>query len=116
MCFLQLVEGAEAKALYGLTLNYKPLEALVDRLLRDTTLSGDQVAEVLNGAGLIPFPDPFVEGFKWDDNGRLIYPGMPDEVIYVAMYTLLYSHTCNCTNWMSGCLHILVQSVFLTCP
>lgn len=98
LCFLQLVEGAEAKALYGLTLNYKPLEALVDRLLRDTTLSGDQVAEVLNGAGLIPFPDPFVEGFKWDDNGRLIYPGMPDEVICVAMYTLLYSHTCSCTN------------------
>ncbi len=80
LCVVQLVEGAEAKALYGLTLNYKPLEALVDRLLRDTTLSGDQVAEVLDGAGLIPFPDPFVEGFKWDDTGRLVYPGMPEEV------------------------------------
>ena len=77
---LQLVEGAEAKALYGLTLNYKPLEALVTRLLRDSTLSGEQVAEVLNGAGLVPFPDPFVEGFQWDENGRLVYPGIEDEV------------------------------------
>jgi len=79
-CVMQLIEGAEVKALYGLTLNYKPLEALVERLLRDTTLSGEQVADVLNEAGVIPFPDPFVEGFKWDDNGRLVYPGMPDEV------------------------------------
>ncbi|DBA75980.1 TPA: hypothetical protein ACH3X2_008914 [Trebouxia sp. C0005] len=75
----ELIEGAEVKALYGLTLNYKPLQALVERLLRDTTLSGEQVADLLNEAGVIPFPDPFVEGFKWDDNGRLVYPGMPDE-------------------------------------
>ena len=79
--WLQLVEGAEAKALYGLTLNYKPLEALVERLLRDTTLSGEQVSEVLEGAGLVPFPDPYVEGFHWDDHGRLIYPGMPDQQV-----------------------------------
>ena len=83
-CVMQLIEGAEVKALYGLTLNYKPLEALVERLLRDTTLSGEQVADLLNDAGVIPFPDPFVEGFKWDDNGRLVYPGMPDEVCNVA--------------------------------
>ncbi len=83
-CVMQLIEGAEVKALYGLTLNYKPLEALVERLLRDTTLSGEQVADLLNDAGVIPFPDPFVEGFKWDDKGRLVYPGMPDEVCSAA--------------------------------
>ena len=77
----QLVEGAQAKALYGLTLNYKPLNALVDRLLRDSTLSGEEVAEVLDGAGLVPFPDPFVEGFTWDENGRLVFPGMEDQVL-----------------------------------
>ncbi|KAL3153794.1 hypothetical protein ABBQ32_013378 [Trebouxia sp. C0010 RCD-2024] len=75
----ELVEGAQAKALYGLTLNYKPLHALVDRLLRDSTLTGEQVAEVLDGAGLVPFPDPFVEGFAWDEEGRLVYPGMGDQ-------------------------------------
>lgn len=81
MCLVQLVEGAQAKALYGLALNYKPLHALVDRLLRDSTLTGEEVAEVLNGAGLVPFPDPYVEGFTWDDNGRLIYPGMEEQVL-----------------------------------
>ena len=80
---LQLVEGAQAKALYGLTLNYKPLHALVDRLLRDSTLTGEQVAEVLDGEGLVPFPDPFVEGFAWDEEGRLIYPGMEDQVMHL---------------------------------
>lgn len=81
LCLVQLVEGAQAKALYGLALNYKPLHALVDRLLRDATLTGEEVAEVLNGAGLVPFPDPYVEGFTWDDNGRLIYPGMEEQVL-----------------------------------
>ena len=80
---LQLVEGAQAKALYGLTLNYKPLHALVDRLLRDSTLTGEQVAEVLDGEGLVPFPDPFVEGFAWDEEGRLIYPGIEDQVMHL---------------------------------
>ena len=75
------MEGAQAKALYGLTFNYKPLHALVDRLLRDSTLSGEEVAEVLDGAGLVPFPDPFVEGFTWDENGRLVYPGMEEQVL-----------------------------------
>lgn len=78
---LQLIEGAQAKALYGLTLNYKALHALVDRLLRDSTLTGEQVAQVLKGAGLVPFPDPFVEGFAWDAQGRLVYPGMEDQVM-----------------------------------
>lgn len=75
----ELIEGAQAKALYGLTLNYKALHALVDRLLRDSTLTGEQVAQVLKGAGLVPFPDPFVEGFAWDAQGRLVYPGMEDQ-------------------------------------
>ena len=50
------------------------------RLLRDSTLTGEQVAEVLDGAGLVPFPDPYVEGFQWDENGRLVYPGIEDKV------------------------------------
>lgn len=75
------MEGAQAKALYGLALNYKPLHALVDRLLHVSTLTGEEVAEVLDGAGLVPFPDPFVEGFTWDENGRLVYPGIEDQVL-----------------------------------
>ena len=39
----QLVEGAEAKAYYGLAVNYPALEALVERLLVKETLSGNEV-------------------------------------------------------------------------
>ncbi len=46
---MQLIEGAEAKAFYGLALNYKPLKALVERLLVKETLSGKEVAETLDG-------------------------------------------------------------------
>ncbi len=74
---LQLIEGAEAKAFYGLALNYKPLQALVERLLVKETLSGKEVAETLEGAGVHHFPDPYVEGFLWGEDGGLRYPGMP---------------------------------------
>ena len=77
---VQLIEGAEAKAFYGLALNYKPLQALVERLLVKETLSGAEVRETLEGAGVIPFPDPYVEGFTWGEDGGLRYPGMPTQV------------------------------------
>lgn len=75
---LQLVQGAEAKALYGLVLNYKPLQALVDRLVESSTLTGEQVGQTLEGAGLRYFPDPFVDGFTWGQDGGLVYPGVPE--------------------------------------
>ena len=75
----QLIDGAEAKAFYGLALNYAPLQALVERLLVKETLSGAEVTEVLEGAGVIPFPDPYVEGFQWSPEGGLVYPGMPTQ-------------------------------------
>ena len=39
-----------------------------------------QVREVVQEAGLKPFPDPFVEGFKYDEEGRIVYPGMQVQV------------------------------------
>ena len=77
---LQLVDGAEAKACYGLAVNWGPLQALVERLLVKETLPGKEVAETLEAAGVIRFPDPFVEGFGWAQGGGLVYPGMPSEV------------------------------------
>ena len=79
-CTMQLVQGAEATALYGLVLNYKPLQALVDRLINDSTLTGEQVGQTLEGAGLRYFPDPFVDGFTWGQDGTLIYPGQAEQV------------------------------------
>ena len=80
MLLLQLVEGAEAKAMFGLAVNYKPLRALVETLERDEVLTGDQVADILEANGAARFPDPFVEGFGFDENQKLVYPGMPKEV------------------------------------
>ena len=37
------MEGAEAKAYYGLAVNYRVLEALVERLLVKETLTGNEV-------------------------------------------------------------------------
>ena len=79
LCPVQLIEGAEAKAFYGLALNYKPLQALVERLLVKETLSGKEVAETLEGAGVHHFPDAYVEGFLWGEDGGLRYPGMPTQ-------------------------------------
>lgn len=84
---MQLVQGAQAKALYGLVLNYKPLQALVDRLVEASTLTGEQVGQTLQAAGLTYFPDPFVDGFTWSQEGGLVYPGMPEQVYIALIYT-----------------------------
>ena len=77
---MQLVEGAEAKAYYGLAVNYAALQALIERLLVKETLSGKEVTETLEGAGVIKFPDSYLAGFGWAPSGGLVYPGMPEEV------------------------------------
>ena len=66
--------------MFGLAVNYKPLQALVETLERDEVLTGDQVADILEANGAARFPDPFVEGFGFDENSKLVYPGMPKEV------------------------------------
>lgn len=86
---MQLVEGAEAKAYYGLAVNYKPLQALVERLLVKETMSGKEVEETLEAAGVVKFPDPYVEGFAWGKDGGLVYPGMPSEVCRLLLQIML---------------------------
>ena len=71
---MQLLEAAEAKASFGLALNYKPLEALVNRLVEKETLNGDEVREVLEENKVVYFPDPFLEGFGYDEDGYVSYP------------------------------------------
>jgi hypothetical protein len=52
---VQLLDGAEAKAYWGLALNYKPLQALVDVLVAEETINGERLTEVMTPdcAGLI---------------------------------------------------------------
>ena len=72
------MEGAQAKALYGLTINYTALSALVELLLERDTLSGEEVRSVLAANNALAFPDPYVQGFGWDENGTLTFPGMEE--------------------------------------
>ena len=48
------MEGAEAKAYYGLASNYRPLQALVETLLERETLTGAELAELLESNGTGP--------------------------------------------------------------
>ncbi|KAK9813430.1 hypothetical protein WJX73_008508 [Symbiochloris irregularis] len=75
----ELMEGAQAKALYGLTVNYKALSVLVETLLERDTLTGAQVAEILEQNDAFGFPDPYVEGFGWSEDGELVAPGLTEE-------------------------------------
>ncbi|GLC69378.1 ATP-dependent zinc metalloprotease FTSH 1 [Pleodorina starrii] len=75
---VELLEAAEAKAMYGLAMNWKPLEALTQALLDRGTLTGKEVAHILETNGVIHFPDPYTGGFGWDPDGSLRYPFKPE--------------------------------------
>ena len=36
--------------------------------------------EIASEAALQPFPDPYVEGFAFDEEGQIVYPGMQVQV------------------------------------
>eukprot|EP00878_Enallax_costatus_P001473 GHUV01001624.1.p1 GENE.GHUV01001624.1~~GHUV01001624.1.p1 ORF type:complete len:977 (+),score=283.07 GHUV01001624.1:432-2933(+) len=74
---LELLEAAEAKASYGLAINWKPLQALVDALMDRGVLQGREVAHILETNGVIHFPDPYTVGFGWESDGSLLYPFKP---------------------------------------
>jgi cell division protease FtsH len=78
---IDLLEAAEAKAYYCLAVNWPALRALSDALLENGTLDGRSVGRVLEAAGVVRFPDPYLSGFGWGAEGQLLYPFRPrDEV------------------------------------
>ena len=74
---VELLEAAEAKAYYGIAINWAPLQALTEALLDRGVLQGREVEQVLEAAGVVHFPDPYTRGFGWDDAGTLDYPLKP---------------------------------------
>jgi len=74
---LEVLEAAEAKAYYGLAINWKPLQALTEALLERGILQGREVAHILETNGVVHFPDPHLDGFGWDNSGALNYPFRP---------------------------------------
>ncbi|KAG2495020.1 hypothetical protein HYH03_006952 [Edaphochlamys debaryana] len=75
---VDLLEAAEAKAMYGLAINWKALQALTQALLDRGTLTGKEVAHILETNGVIHFPDPYTREFGWDPDGSLRYPFKPE--------------------------------------
>ena len=71
----ELLEGAEAKAYWGLVANYEALQHLSRTLIEQETLTGEQVAEIVESHGPRKFDAPYVSGFSWDENGELVWPG-----------------------------------------
>lgn len=74
----ELVEAAEAKAFYGLAANYECLAALADKLLAVESMTGAELAEMLESKGVKKFQAPYVDGFTWGPDGKLIWPGGPE--------------------------------------
>ena len=79
----ELVEAAEAKAYWGLAANYAALEALTNVLMAEESITGERLAEILEGAaaeggGLRRFAAPYTEGFGWSEDGGLLWPGSPE--------------------------------------
>ena len=75
----ELLEAAEAKAYWGLAVNYEALQVLAEELAKVESLTGDEVAELLEGAGVKKFEVPFVEGFEWGADGSLVWPDRTDK-------------------------------------
>lgn len=73
--FVQLMEAAEAKASYGIVSNWKPLQKIIESLMENEVLTGEQVHEILAENGALHYPDPFVEGFGYAADNAIIYPG-----------------------------------------
>jgi len=72
---VQLVEGAEAKAAFGLVQNWESLKAVTQALMECESISGDRLREIMVQNDALVFPDPYVAGFGWDEEGEVIYPG-----------------------------------------
>jgi len=74
-----LLDGAEAKAYYALVSNYEPLKKLVETMETRQSISGREVAALLEEHGIRHLEDPFVKGYYWDDDGALITPDAPPD-------------------------------------
>ena len=71
----ELLEAAEAKAYWGLAANYDALHALAEKLEAAESLTGGEVASLLEGAGVEKYQTQFVDGFNWGEDGSLVWPG-----------------------------------------
>ena len=71
---VELLEGAEAKAYWALSTNYDALEKLSNILFEQETLTGEEVAGLIESCNPTKFDAPYVSGFCWSADGELVWP------------------------------------------
>jgi hypothetical protein len=74
---MDLVDGAETKAYYGLVRNYTAFTALIEALLERSSMSGQEVRDLLATNGATPFENPMIKGYRWTQDGALETPDYP---------------------------------------
>eukprot|EP00210_Caulerpa_lentillifera_P005084 g4856.t1 len=71
----ELLDAAEAKAYYGLAMNFAAIDTLVQLLLEKETIGTEDLAKVMKKHNISEFQSPFLKGFGWDEGGNLRFPG-----------------------------------------
>jgi len=69
------MEAAEAKAYVGLVTNFEALEALIDLLMKQEIVGLKELGEIATKYDLVEFKSPHLDGYGWDEVGKLLYPG-----------------------------------------
>lgn len=67
----------------------------MEKLVEKESLNGDEVREVLEENKVIYFPDPFLEGFGYDEDGYLSYPNRVKTVRHLEIVG--QQHFCCCS-------------------
>jgi len=70
----ELLEAAQAKAFYGLAMNWKALGALTDALCEKDTLVRTEIMEIMDRHNVKRFTADGLDGFGWDASGKVTYP------------------------------------------
>eukprot|EP00891_Asterochloris_glomerata_P002381 jgi/Astpho2/2381/Aster-05640 len=73
----ELVEGAEAKACWGLKTNWQALQAVTELLMFKGTITGKELRETLQEAGATAFSSGLLEGWSWSPEGYIAFEGSP---------------------------------------
>merc|ERR1712007_219608 len=60
-----ILAAAEAKAYYGLSINYQSLEALSSKLDQNHSVSSKEIKKLIENNKLICFPSPYLAGFSF---------------------------------------------------
>lgn len=77
----ELLLAAEAKAYYGLAVNYEALQVLTEHFVENELTTGKDLDAVLEKVGVTKFQSETMEGFGWAADGSLIWPGRPKESV-----------------------------------